>query len=90
MDVLDAGGDDLQSSDEAFEIYTDPKQLAQVRDALEAKGYNLESAELTMIPETLTDVPEDKLEKLQHMLEELEDNDDVADVYEAANFPDED
>ncbi|MFC6164081.1 MULTISPECIES: YebC/PmpR family DNA-binding transcriptional regulator [Lactiplantibacillus] len=87
MDVLDAGGDDLQSSDEAFEIYTDPKQLAEVRDALQEKGYTLATAELTMIPENLTDVPADKVEKLQHMLEELEDNDDVSDVYEAANFP---
>jgi len=90
MDVLDAGGDDLQSSDEAFEIYTDPKQLAEVRDALQEKGYTLATAELTMIPENLTDVPADKVEKLQHMLEELEDNDDVSDVYEAANFPEDD
>ncbi len=88
MDVLDAGGDDLQSSDEAFEIYTDPKQLAAVRDALEANGYKLETAELTMIPENLTDVPADKVEKLQHMIDELEDNDDVSEVYEAANYPD--
>ncbi|CAM3034248.1 YebC/PmpR family DNA-binding transcriptional regulator [Lactiplantibacillus plajomi] len=88
MDVLDAGGDDLQSSDEAFEIYTDPKQLAAVRDALEKAGYKLETAELTMIPENLTDVPADKVEKLQHLIDELEDNDDVSEVYEAANYPD--
>lgn len=90
MDVLDAGGDDLQSDDETFEIYTDPKQLAEVRDALQEKGYTLATAELTMIPENLTDVPADKVEKLQHMIDELEDNDDVSEVYEAANYPDED
>jgi len=90
MDVLDAGGDDLQASDEAFEIYTDDKQLAQVRDALQAAGYTLDTAELTMIPSNLTDVPDDKVEKFQHMIDELEDNDDVSEVFEAARFPDED
>jgi len=90
MDVLDAGGDDLQASDEAFEIYTNDKQLAQVRDALQAAGYTLDTAELTMIPSNLTDVPEEKIEKFQHMIDELEDNDDVSEVFEAARFPDED
>ena len=50
LDVMDAGGDDLQTSDDAYEIYTDPKQFAGVRDALIKDGYKLADAELTMIP----------------------------------------
>ena len=45
LDVMDAGGDDLQTSDDAYEIYTDPKEFAAVRDALIKDGYNLADAE---------------------------------------------
>ena len=51
LDVMDAGGDDLQTSDDAYEIYTDPKEFAAVRDALIKDGYKLADAELTMIPQ---------------------------------------
>ena len=54
LDVMDAGGDDLQTSDDAYEIYTDPKQFAEVRDALIKAGYKLADAELTMIPQNTT------------------------------------
>ena len=60
LDVMDAGGDDLQTSDDAYEIYTDPKQFAGVRDALIKDGYKLADAELTMIPQNTTPVPADK------------------------------
>lgn len=63
MDVMDAGGDDLQASDDAFEIYTDPKAFTGVRDALEKAGYKLADAELTMVPQNTTAVP---AEKKQH------------------------
>ncbi|MBU3852120.1 MAG: YebC/PmpR family DNA-binding transcriptional regulator [Candidatus Paralactobacillus gallistercoris] len=89
-DVMDAGGEDLQTSDEAFEIYTNPKELALVRDALQDKGYTLATAELTMIPQTLTPIPEDKAEQFANMLDALDDNEDVSDVYYAGKFPDED
>lgn len=84
LDVMDAGGDDLQTSDEAYEIYTDPKQFAQVRDALIKTGYKLAAAELTMIPQNTTPVPEDKKEQFQHLVDALEDDDDVQNVYTAA------
>ncbi|MFC6170241.1 YebC/PmpR family DNA-binding transcriptional regulator [Loigolactobacillus jiayinensis] len=86
-DVLEAGGDDLQTSDDAFEIYTDPKQLAQVRDALEAKDYKLATAELTMIPENVTPVPAEKAEQFERMIDLLEDDDDVSEVYYAGELP---
>ncbi|KRN27710.1 hypothetical protein IV38_GL001923 [Lactobacillus selangorensis] len=86
-DVLEAGAEDLQTSDDAFEIYTDQKDLAAVRDALEKKGYKLETAELTMIPKTKTEIPADKVEQFDNMIDKLEDDDDVQDVYYAGTFP---
>ena len=45
LDVMNAGGDDLQTSDDAYEIYTDPKEFAAVRDALIKDGYKLADAD---------------------------------------------
>ncbi|MCT7748839.1 MAG: YebC/PmpR family DNA-binding transcriptional regulator [Lactobacillus crispatus] len=84
LDVMDAGGDDLQTSDDAYEIYTDPKQFAGVRDALIKDGYKLADAELTMIPQNTTPVPADKKEQFEHLVDALEDSDDVQNVYTAA------
>lgn len=69
LDVMDAGGDDLQTSDDAYEIYTDPKQFAGVRDALIKDGYKLADAELTMIPQNTTPVPADKKEQFEHLVD---------------------
>lgn len=85
MDIMDAGADDLQTSDEAFEIYTDAKAFVPVRDALEKAGYQLAVSELTMIPQNSVEVPEDGLEKLTHLVDALEDSDDVQDVYTSAS-----
>ena len=73
LDVMDAGGDDLQTSDDAYEIYTDPKEFAAVRDALIKDGYKLADAELTMIPQNTTPVPADKKEQFEHLVDALED-----------------
>lgn len=90
MDALDAGADDMQATDDKFQIFTDPSAMTSVRDALQEQGYELETAEVTMIPENKTKVPADKVGQYQHLIDELEDNDDVADVYEAAFVEDAD
>ncbi|GAX02197.1 YebC/PmpR family DNA-binding transcriptional regulator [Secundilactobacillus hailunensis] len=86
MDALDAGADDMKTSDDQFEIFTDPASLTAARDALQEK-YNLDTAEVTMFPQNTTEVPEAKVSQYQGLIEELEDNDDVSDVYEAATLP---
>ena len=85
MDVMDAGGDDLQASDDAFEIYTDPKAFTGVRDALEKAGYKLADAELTMVPQNTTAVPAEKKEQFERLIDALEDDDDVSNVYTSAD-----
>ena len=81
MSVLEAGGEDLETSDEVFEIYTDPSDFQSVRDALKADGYQLAQAELTMVPQTLIELDEKQAQKVQQLIDALEDDDDVSEVY---------
>ncbi|AMB96102.1 MULTISPECIES: YebC/PmpR family DNA-binding transcriptional regulator [Aerococcus] len=81
MDAIDAGAEDLQTSDEVFEIYTEANDFGAVRDALEEKGYKLATSELTMVPKTMIDLPEDKKATFETLIEKLEDDDDVQNVY---------
>lgn len=85
MDALEAGAEDLSAEDGAFEITTDPTDLGTVRDALEKK-YTISSAEICMIPQTTTKLEgEDQIKNMQRLLEMLEDNDDVQEVFNAWN-----
>ncbi|MDN6294203.1 MAG: YebC/PmpR family DNA-binding transcriptional regulator [Alkalibacterium sp.] len=86
MEVLEAGGEELETSDEAFEIYTEATDFTVVRDALKEAGYTLAQAELTMLPQTTLPVPEDKEEIFEQMIDALEDDDDVSEVYHNAEI----
>ena len=68
--------------DEAFEIYADPDAFSEVREALEAQGIQFVQADVELVPtNTITlDKPEDR-EKMRKLLDALEDNDDVQNVY---------
>ena len=79
-DVLEAGAEDLQTSPEVFEIYTAPEDFAAVRDELE-KEFTLAQAELTMIPQTTIDLNEEQREQLERLVDKLEDDDDVSEVF---------
>lgn len=89
MEVLEAGAEDLFSSDEVFEITTSVEDFSDVRDNLEKLGYEFLSAELTMIPENMTSLNLEDSAKVQRLIDRLEDDDDVQDVYQNADFPDE-
>ncbi len=82
MDALDAGADDFTADDDIFEITTEPDVFAGVRDDLEAKGYKFETCEIQMIPQnyiTLTD--EHDILMMEKLIDNLEDNDDVQNIY---------
>lgn len=83
MSVLEAGAEDLQVSDEVFEVYTDSSDFVAVRDELQ-KEYTLAGAELTMVPSMHVELNEEQHEKLEALIEALEDDDDVSDVYHNA------
>ncbi|WP_025729585.1 YebC/PmpR family DNA-binding transcriptional regulator [Atopobacter phocae] len=84
MSVLEAGGEELETRDEVFEIYTEPGDFTKVRDALEKEGYELANAESTMVPKTFIQLSESDAKILEHIVEVLEDDDDVTSVYHNA------
>ena len=84
-DAIEAGAEDVQTSDDAFEIYSQPTDFAEVESSLSEKGYKFEEAEITMIPQNRVDVPEEDREKFEKLIDELEDNDDVLAVYTTAD-----
>ncbi len=89
-DVFDAGADDFNVEDDIVEIFTDPTALFAVRTALEEKGYTFESVELEYIPSTYTAIDDpDTAVKMQRLLDMLEDNDDVQNVWHNWDAPEE-
>ncbi len=80
--ALDAGAADFVAEDEVFEIFTDPADFSSVREELEKKGYVFESAEIEMVPDTYTQISDETLvAKMERLLELLDDNDDVQNVW---------
>lgn len=86
--ALEAGADDLQNSGEVYEIYTDPGQLDIVRQFIENKGIQIKSAELTQVPQNTIEITGEQVEQVIKLIEALEDNDDVQNVYSNADIPD--
>ena len=81
MNALEAGAEDVEINDDCFTIYTEADQLDQVKEALENNGIVTESAEVTMLPTNYISIPEDKITSFGKLIDALEDNDDVQDVY---------
>jgi len=82
--ALEAGAEDVKDEDGVIEVITSPGDFETVRIALEEKGLAFESAEVTMIPQTMTKVEGKQAQSLMKMIDVLEDNDDVQNVH--ANF----
>lgn len=81
-DALESGASDFAADEEAFEIYTEPEDFSSVREDLESKGYKFVSAEIEMVPGTYTSISdEESLQKMQKLLDMLDDNDDVQNVF---------
>ncbi|EKK20930.1 YebC/PmpR family DNA-binding transcriptional regulator [Fructilactobacillus florum] len=87
LSALDAGADDMKATDSEYQIFTAPASMTAVRDALQQAGYQLDTAEVRLFPETTTEVPEDKVDQYSALIDELSEDDDVQDVYEAAVLP---
>ena len=91
MMALEAGAEDVKTEDEdVFEILTAPSDFSAVREELEKQGLSFLSAEVQKIPQNTVAITDpDILVKVQKMLEMLEDNDDVQNVYHNADLPEE-
>ncbi len=83
--AADAGADDVERDGSTFVVSSAPEELVSVRAALEAAGLELESVGLSMVPKTTVEIADESTAKqVVRLVEGLEDNDDVQDVY--ANF----
>ena len=90
-DALEAGASDFAADGDVFEISTEPSDFSGVREDLEQKGYQFVSAEVEMVPDTYTAISDgDTIIKMQKMLDLLEDNDDVQNVWHNWDAPEED
>ncbi|MBO5090550.1 MAG: YebC/PmpR family DNA-binding transcriptional regulator [Clostridia bacterium] len=89
-DALEAGAEDFEFDGEIFEISTSPNDLGLVRDALEEKGYNFLSAEVSYVPQTMSTIDDSEMVvKMEKLIDMLEENDDVQAVWHNWEMPEE-
>ncbi len=84
MMALDAGADDVNSSDDTYEILTRPDHFETIKTAIEKSNYIIESAEVTMYPKNTVKVDGKHAEQLLKLMDSLDEHDDVQNVY--SNF----
>lgn len=82
MTALDAGADDFQADGDVFQIYTAPTEFAAVRDNLQEAGFTFVQAALEMVPTNMVSLEkEEDMARMRKLLDALEDNDDVQNVW---------
>lgn len=79
--ALENGAEDFVTEEEGYEIYTAPEDFFTVKEALEAANYEIASAEVTMVPQTYTVLDEAQQKQMDKLIDMLEDDDDVQDIY---------
>ncbi|SHF65869.1 YebC/PmpR family DNA-binding transcriptional regulator [Ornithinibacillus halophilus] len=81
LEAIEAGAEDIVTEEGAYEIFTAPEDFDAVCDHLRNSGYDLEDAEVTLIPQNYQTINEDELEKMNNLVDMLEDNEDVQDIH---------
>jgi YebC/PmpR family DNA-binding regulatory protein len=87
MSAIEAGAEDVSEESEAFEIYTSPTEYSEVLSALEEAGYSFASADIEMIPQNTVQLNEEQSETVVKLIDMMEDNDDVQNIYHNAEMP---
>jgi YebC/PmpR family DNA-binding regulatory protein len=86
--AAEGGADDVTQDGSTYEIVSAPEALTSVREAVEAAGFSVDSAELAMIPKTTVEVADESAaKKVLRLIDQLEENDDVQDVYSNFDIP---
>lgn len=88
LQAIEAGAADFLAEEEIFEVRTEVENFGAVRDALEEAGYGFLQNGIVMIPNIFTAVDMETAVKIQKLLDILEDDDDVSEVYHNTEFPD--
>lgn len=81
MLALDNGAEDFKADDECYEITTSPEDFSNVREALEKAGLEFVEAEVQMVPSTTIELSDEGAEKMERLIDNLNDLDDVMNVY---------
>ncbi|MDR1939400.1 MAG: YebC/PmpR family DNA-binding transcriptional regulator [Clostridiales bacterium] len=87
LSALDLGAEDFAADDDVFLIYTAPQDLSAVREGLEKNNVPIISSEIDMIPENTVPLDGESAERLQKMIDRLDENDDVQNVFHNADMP---
>lgn len=87
--ALEAGAEDVREDDGIFEVITDPADFNAVLEAVEAANIPMDTAEITMLPQTYTPLEGKNAENMVKLMDMLDDNDDVTKVYTNADIPEE-
>jgi YebC/PmpR family DNA-binding regulatory protein len=87
--AADAGAEDVRASDESIEVVAPPEAYMEVRRALESQGMVIESDELTQVPKTTIALEGADAKRVLHLIDALEELDDVSEVYANFDIPDE-
>lgn len=91
LNVIDLGAEDVIDREEVFEIITDPSDYAAVRNGLEELGYEFIVSEISYIPQNYVELTDpDDIKSIEKLIDQLEDNDDVQEVYTNWRNDDED
>lgn len=85
--ALEAGADDVSNEDGVISVSTDPAAFEAVFEALQAKGLESLSAEISMVPDTYSELDVDTTRKVLKLVEKLEEDDDVQNVYTNLDIP---
>jgi YebC/PmpR family DNA-binding regulatory protein len=88
--ALEAGAQDVTSEEDFFEIKTEPQEFEAIRQAVETKGWKIESAEITMIPQNTVRLDGKKAEQMLKMMDALDDHDDLQKAFANFDISDED
>jgi len=87
--AIDAGADDVEEDGDLLKVVSDPSQLTAVREALESDGVEIQSADVTMEPTSVVEVPESEAGSLLRLLDSLDEQDDVNEVHANFDIPEE-
>jgi len=87
--AIEAGADDVQEEEHEYEVLTDPANLNEVRSAIERQGIKILSSRISMVPRTTVQLSGEKAISMLKLMERMEDNDDVQNVYANFDIPDE-
>jgi transcriptional/translational regulatory protein YebC/TACO1 len=85
--ALDLGADDIETSEDAYEIYTSAEDYMRILEELEKRQIAVQSKDFAMVPNSSTELDEEKMASVANLVDALEEHDDVQNVWFNADLP---